>query len=469
MPTQHLDAHETLAWRWTFRALLVITFGAVLTNRFFYADGCHYFFDILRKEGFDAFASSRLYAQYATQLPVVLAIKLGLSDRLLLAWIFGATLYGLPLLSLWACYRLAEPRRLVIYPMLAFLTGYLSEFSPIVNEIHMMFCVFWVLLFLLMREKIGLAGKAAILVLAFSFLRLYEASLFLAPLLLVPVFWKLRRAASLRRRAFWIAVGALLLYGMGTAGHQILFPRDATNKGNFVAAAGLLWIRNPHIYVYALLAIATVVACRTWKDIRVRTVGRLGVAIIAASLVLFYAHPEFLCVGSSITSRPLLLMVPFGLALPVLYLHRTGCARPVAPRWTWLAAVLIAAYQVGVHTSITIQWHGYQQVVRTVLAEESGPRVVELQDTVLARPKIGNQLVGLLNWEWTLPTLSVVLAPGGRVSRVVYNEAAEYKPLDPHNLPILKDRFGIEYTYLAGTAVAPPEPPVHGVSPHGAP
>ena len=80
---------------------------AVLGPPHLYADGTNFFLNILDKQGFWAWDTPRLFAQFISQFPLVIAIKIGVRSLVALGNIYSLSLLLLPAL-LWICAALAQ-------------------------------------------------------------------------------------------------------------------------------------------------------------------------------------------------------------------------------------------------------------------------------------------------------------------------------------------------------------------------
>src|SRR5262249_39804751 len=79
--------------------------------------------------------------------------------------------------------------------------------------------------------------------------------------------------------------------------------------------------------------------------------------------------------------------------------------------------------------------------------------LVPFYGSQLSSPSIDGRPIGTMNWDWTMPTVSVLLAPEGDVRALIDNPPKGYwqpfSPSDPEHLPDLT-RYGIHFDhYLA--------------------
>jgi hypothetical protein len=147
-------------------------------------------------------------------------------------------------------------------------------------------------------------------------------------------------------------------------------------------------------------------------------------------------------------SRASASLLSWALGVVMAGLHRWRV--PLSTRALERAFVIIAlvsVFQVTWQNVATVQWYGYLQVFSAELRTHRG--LVPFEDSVLSRQPPGIQVVGNLSWSWTGPPLSILLAPGGRVTAIIDvardTEKHFLDPRDPRTFPDLK-RYGIEYS-----------------------
>ena len=107
---------------------------------------------------------------------------------------------------------------------------------------------------------------------------------------------------------------------------------------------------------------------------------------------------------------------------------------------------LLALAQLGWHAQAARYWAGYLDVFRREVATRHG--LVPFDQSVLSRPEVGGRPLAAMNWGWTMPLMSVLLAPGGNVRSIVENPQRDhwqpFPPGDPDSLPDLS-RVGIRF------------------------
>src|SRR5215469_9598291 len=155
---------------------------AILTARCLYADGSYYFLRVLETGRFTEMIGCRNFAAYLFQLPVVLALALGINSLPCLTILFGIGCFSAWPLAMFSCYQMA-PRHFWLV-MLACAVGYLNAAFMAVGEHIVAHAFFWPALFAILFAR-PLTPFAAISLLTCSIvlMRSYESMLFLGPVL----------------------------------------------------------------------------------------------------------------------------------------------------------------------------------------------------------------------------------------------------------------------------------------------
>jgi hypothetical protein len=115
-----------------------------------------------------------------------------------------------------------------------------------------------------------------------------------------------------------------------------------------------------------------------------------------------------------------------------------------------IVAGILAFSQITWQILATAQWRGFLEVFRVELSRNSG--FIAFENSPMVQQPAGIQVVRNLAWDWTTPSMSIVLSPGGHVSTIFGARPGRWQPFDPLNareLPNLS-RYGIDYsTYVS--------------------
>jgi hypothetical protein len=431
-------------------SFLVILF--LLTKRYYFADGAAYFFRILERGDFLAFDWQRQFAQYATQFPVVAALKLGVTWRALLSALFGAGLYAPYFVSLLLCHRVLRDRepQLMAFPLLAYATASFDSSFSIVSEAHVIAAVFWPMFFYIyVREQFKLMDLLTLLSLCVLSVLTYASTVLLAPLLLVGVARRLVASTrDLRRNLYWGAVALALIAAFLFGLEALIFPRDPANRQSAVTALSYLKDYLPVIFTgVTFLGVVTMAAIPGPAPAARRRV----VALLAATALAFVAaaliQPELIRPADDFHARVLLVLVPAALgAIALVYVLRG--VRLGEDRWAGVFQVIRIAvvFQLLWQANATYQWYGFYQAFQDEISSHHG--LLPFEDSLLARDRVGLQTLRPMIMGWTNPLMSVVMARDGEVNALLLAPADEaLRPIDPSHPPDLS-RYGIRYNYL---------------------
>ena len=211
---------------------------AVWVGRPLYADGAFYLFALLNDPSVTAWAWTRDGANVITQVPVILAMRAGVSDIAWLARIYGAALYAPPLLAYAATTWLSrrDPHLFVgnaVFVVACFLP--ISIF--IIGEFQILYALFWCAFVLLITGNADRPpGSAIVLALAFGMADTYAISVLLCPLAMLAALWRINVTDSRPARRILILAMVPLAAGTVIGALGILVTRDPGNEGQFLQA-----------------------------------------------------------------------------------------------------------------------------------------------------------------------------------------------------------------------------------------
>ena len=434
--------------------LLAITGRTVL-----FADGAFYLTWILEHQRPMDFDSGRHFAHLVTQVPAVLALRLGVSDLKLLTGLFALGLWVPFAIGFWICRRAAGLRQeLVLFPLVSFFAVTANSSFVIVSESHLVVSLFWALLLVLAVPRPWSGWWLALAVgLGLPLLRSYESMVLLGPILAIAASWRAAVTHSRSLRLGAAAVAVWCLAGTTVAAYWTLFPRVPFNRQAFTGALLPLRDHLGHMHGFILLSLSALVLMGI-AAVRGRArVLTLGIAVFLLAAIALSLQPLL----RPATVAPLLhyhartlnLSLTLALTAAFAFTLRWGCNVPLV-RWAHASSVLLilAAAQTTWFAFATWHWIGYFSLVRREVSSASGLRAFE--ETRLGQPLVDGHPAATMNWGWTMPTLSILVAPGGVVRAIIANPLAErgWQPFDPRNpdsLPRLQ-HYGVDYgAYLA--------------------
>lgn len=422
--------------------LYLISIGYVIfTQRFFFADGAHYFLKILEEKKFiyaDDFA--RHYAHYATQFIVVILIKMfNVTNLDILSFAFGLGLYFPQLVSLLLCYLIARRHdiRFLLFPIIA-LFGILINISfMIVHEANVIANIFWPILFyLVLQKEYRWYDVIALLFLAVIFTRCYESAAIFGTLLIVltvAILVEQWHVSSSKTKIVRVILLTIFIVSVLIAMKSILYPRCPDNKAAFLSSFSSIFRHWPALlsFVY-ILALAL---CMILPNFVKSSLFKF-VAILLVGFTLFVC---FIPVLKPDLTRPSLdydarvymtYMLPLFAILAALVLR----GNITVPSFTWekiviLVAVLVVG-QITWQILATSQWAGFREIFKGELVKHN-VGVIRFEDTILRNERMGMQLIRPMTWPWSNPTLSILWSDDKNVKTVIVNPPVSWEPFNP--------------------------------------
>jgi hypothetical protein len=403
----------------------------------------------------------RLLANILLKLPAVTAVRLGITDVGVVSALLGGMMYLHYPLTLLGCLVIArrEPG-LTIFPLLSTVAAGMNASFFIVSESHLLASLFWPLALMLLlhrpwtwRSLIGVALVAA------PTLRTYESMAILGPPLLALACWRGVTGKDRLDRIGSAALAAWFAAGIVIAILAIIHPREPLDLDSFLRSSAFYvdWRNNFHYMALASLASVLTI-------LMLLLVGRSGsraldgAVLVACVLPLgaaatVVAWPESLVPILHYRARVLNSYMP-PVLLAAMLLVRAAPAQIAPAAWarSWLVLLCLTIGQLVWNVAAAVQWQGYLGLFRTELAAHAG--LVPYFQTRLARPLADGRPAAAFTWGWTMPTMSILLAPEGRVASIIANPPGwvpwqPFDPADPVKLPPLS-RYGITYdSYLA--------------------
>ena len=288
------------------------TIGYGLGNDLGFAgDGAYYFSTILdRSRLFATFAWSRFHANVAAQWPLVLAVRLGITDPGLLRFVFAVGLYFPFALSFLLCaYALrGQDRAALLFPFASILIVSLPAAFILTGESQSMVLACWPILLFLVRPRLS-SSDAAILVALLLFLsRTYETAV-LAGILFATIGAMRLRSAPMQRRLPFVAAIAAAVLTIAISTYWAVFPAEIANRSGFTSAL-LRPLFHP-AFVCAVIAFM-VFALGVRTDARWLLIASIGIGMVSIALPFLgfaaSANISFDCRTLTLTVLPILLV-----------------------------------------------------------------------------------------------------------------------------------------------------------------
>ena len=206
--------------------------AAIFSSRCLYADGAHEFIRVLEAQNFVAFMWSRHFAFYIYEFPLVLAIKLGVTNLAWLRLAFGLGCFLPWPVVLFCCWRISPDNFWLAVAGCGM--GYLNAAIMAVGEHILAHALFWPSLFVILFAR-PLKPFAAVLLLvsATAMLYTYESQVFLSLALALLAGWRSWREKREGHRIWLVFLTAAALF-FCRSDHRFV-------RRVYAGAAGKLW------------------------------------------------------------------------------------------------------------------------------------------------------------------------------------------------------------------------------------
>lgn len=427
---------------------------AVVTGRSLYDDGCYYFVRVLQAGGFTEMLFSRGNAADLFQLPVVIALKLGITSIPKLQMAFGIGCFIAWPLAMGMCYLLAPKQFWLV--VLACGAGYLNAAFVAVGEHVVAHAFFWPVCFVLLFVRPMTPMAAGMLLFSAAMLfRSYESMLFIGPVLA----WLAFRRAAVEEDKSWsrivLLVAAILLAGSCfVALDGTLHPCTGSNANSFTTGLYSVLAAPGWTISWTLFWLLLMLGC--WVPKFRRFISHPVAIILLGMIVLLWGAwpwlaPAQLNPYKQYEARFLDLVVPLGLlGVALIMVYRPQWLKIPRAYLVNLSAVLLIAQSLW-NIAATEQWDGYVKVLKHLMATHTG--LLQLTDTPYGKaPAVGRQATRFL-WIMDARNFEVVISPPNIKCLILPDPWVDEKHLngplisafEPANLPDLK-HYGVDYS-----------------------
>lgn len=441
-----------------YRAVVVLLWGLAIHDSFacrgLFWDGAAFLANLIDNQIFHDFYPARAHVGWVTQLPVLVALRGGVTDIHVLAIVQSAALFALPVgLYHLALARVRHDLVLSAVVLAALALVFLPASFFIVGEYNAAYAAVTATMAILLTGGAHRRRDAAIvLALGALCLRSYEAMVYLGPLMVAAVLWWRR---SLPRdddaARLMAALAALAFAGSAlVAGGTILIYWDHPHFTLVRAAILDFWQNLQFVVPVAGLAMVALVSLIFPSWLR----GRLPAALILIVAVVLAITPWFrqLVAPQSMVFPPshYVARTAAGCLLWAMLLfmwgHAVWCTRvptllatlretAVGRRLVLALTVLVVAAAIP-DIVLTRLWVGYLDYVRGLVVGRTG----DVQFTDLPNrewPQV------LFSQDWSAPALGALLRGNGQNARLLGPQGAAPMPFDSRcgTLPELKGYY----------------------------
>jgi hypothetical protein len=414
---------------WIIFAILVsLAVLHVAVARGLFADGAYFLLQILTTQKFWNYDGVRVIAQVIDQSPVLIAIQAGVTNTKFLARIYTLAL-ELPPLALYLFALWKSRRSIVLFGAFILITVviYLNLNFMIISEYNLLYALATAALAILLQEDdVGYLDGVLLCVIAVVSTRVYEAMVFLGPMLFAACMLRLFLMkprpgviVAIAFAAFWFAFASALAYA------SILNPRDPAN----FAGASAIWLvlRDHQLMLTGVLAASfagyVLFTPLLW---RVAMIAVFAAALAALAFPSNWAGPKF-----HYFSRTGGGLALFGIGVTMILFRfspwwssRTSAA---SLRWPGLLVLgplagLIVSSAPDVRNSLG--WWRFRHAIQGAVIAKTG--ILPLNETSVSPADLET-----FGFSWTFPSMSLLLRRD-RSSAIVLNpDPNSWQPFDP--------------------------------------
>jgi len=436
--------------------------AAILSNRCLYSDGAYNYLKVLQAQGFVPLMRSRHCAFYIYEIPLVLAIKLGVTNPAWLRLAFGLGRFLPWPMVLLGCHWISPKHFWLV--LVGCAAGYLNVAFAADATHNLAHALFWPPLFAILFAR-PLKPLAAVMLLfsAVAMLYSYESQLFLSLPLALLALWRSWREKQEGHRVWVVFLTAVALFlavaSIGLCG--ILIPEIPVGLIGFKAGTLAMMRHMGWTLTWTMIWAGLVLIVVFSETVRLIISHKVAIGLLLAGLMIWgfwpLLQPDQLDTGIQYNNRALDLLVPMALLPAALILRfRPQWVEPQRGYLVQLTAGLLMAQSLW-QISATASWYANVVRLQAILGANRG--IIPLRSTVLAATGMeGRELrVDVIGgrFDWTWPCLSVALAPSSQIKSLICSEVFMdptirrhcWQPFDPFNpgtLPRL-EHYGIDF------------------------
>ena len=262
--------------------LFVVVVTGTLSGRGLYADGPYWLYHMLLNGGLYIFDPHRAYAQFVVELPVYLAIELGMRDINALIRVHSFGFIGMPIIF-WSWALILQFRTPVFWLLaLACSVTYLRSDFFAAGEFNLAYGLVALCIAIILRKQITTFQTLVLLSASVVLLYAYESMLFIGIFLFVTCIVRLiSEASDSRSTKFAIAISSCLyLYAAYVGAHSTFVDRAE----NLRAAINYGALFEPHVlYLIAMIVFSVLMLIGRLQD-----VAKFSIAVFAAIISIIY-------------------------------------------------------------------------------------------------------------------------------------------------------------------------------------
>ena len=415
-------------WILVFTMILIIftLLVSISFDKHFSADGVHYFIKILQTYNFTYIDWTRQFANYLSQIFLVIGVNLGIKDFNILSMLYGISLilpYFLTfLLSLFALRN--EDKSIMLFVFISMILINLTSDFILVGEHHLLALLSWPILFFLLRRTALVSWDIFYLfLLMFLYTRLYSTAIIPTILFMILALLRSIFALQISQRIYYTIAGLLSMVAGAISIYSILYPRSIENKAGFSEII-LQSLYTPEI----IASIFFLIFFFTGWFFRQRILVWISIIPIIFFLIYTYHTDYAITAGQSFGNRSLTVTL-----LPLLLLIATILHWKMKEAIKSIYIIFMSFILMMLFSNIlnTLKWNQFRKEVLNILQTENG--YILNKDTSLVKSEY--------KWSWTMSQLSVVWSRGCVKTIILNDSSISWEPFNP-----LKESILASYT-----------------------
>lgn len=409
--------------------LLFLSVSCALINSFLIdkhlsADGVNYFCVILDNKDFTHISWSRQFATYLTEWPLVLGVRLGITDIPILIKLFAIGIYFPYVVSFAACIYAVrrENNDLLLFPLVSIVGINLLVDYRLGGEHLVMALLSWpIILLSLRRAPLNWVDGFLLWLLLILFSRTFETAVIPAIIFFAIFAIRLSHNPKSKKEAVISSISLLLtIVTVIISLYFIINPTDIINRASFIPAI-IKTLCNPFVWAVTSFTFLFTVGLILRNNYCVL----LSAVPVATSSLIFLLASHGLTAAESFSCRTLTgTLLPFLLICSIAFRYYNVQQNKIS---AWILIVFILVSVVG-NIRFSHDWRTFrQQVVETVT---QGKGYIPVEETIIKDSPY--------QWEWNNTELGLVWSYPCVRAILLNSPNIRWEPFDPRETLVLK-------------------------------
>jgi hypothetical protein len=411
---------------------LLIIVGLLLSGiysaRGLYADGSYFLFQVLTLQGFEVTDAPRSFALFLSQLPLVVAIKLGIKDLNVLIRLHSFGLIGIPL-SLWIYALYLQLNKNIFWLfILAFSASYLSSGFFAIGEYNLCYAL-CALCVSIMCNQTRSHTNFIILIFASSFLiKSYEAMIFMGPLLCLIAGYRIysKIDSSIFKKICLLISTSLFLTGFTIALRALMYLRSAQSTSD---AANLIGSFQSTQFAY--LSVLTICIITYFFTNNKKYINIALSSAILCSLLFILHKSSWQSPYMSYSFRAMSGLLLCAILFIIFIYYFFGEVYLPIKRNQFNSTLSFVGFTLTISLCIPFYYNTFGYIKWISSVEQQALNISTSTPIDLTTINIDHGWNSGFNWMWTNTTLSIILR--GNAQAIILNNSHyhDWEPFDP--------------------------------------